>query len=191
MGAPGKPGASGAPGKPGEPGARGPQGPKGADGLSVLSRLDPIAPGTGECDAGGVTILMGRDRNRDEKLSDDEIEQSQDLCNPEADQQSAWPLIDIVAIESGGLTCPDGGVYVRVGIDDGEGDHAGNNILDDDEVDNANPVCLGPAGGAPSGSCSVAAPGGRNDGIAAVWLLGFLLTAATRLRRRAATKRAA
>ena len=85
-------------------------------------------------------------------------------------------LISTESIPAGG-PCPNGGIQVRTGIDNGDGDGiAGDGVLQLAEVDSEEFVCNGVAG---DGGC--AQVGGRGHGVI-LWL-GCVLFAMTARRR--------
>jgi hypothetical protein len=102
--------------------------PSSADDL--LTRRDPIAPGT-ECPHGGTAVQAGADTDGDGVLDDDEIEQTEVVCDPGAGDT----LTREDPIPAGAL-CPSGGTAVHTGVDDD-----GDGVLDDDEIDDTVNVC--------------------------------------------------
>ena len=123
-------------GKPGEEGADGQQG------LSSLMFIQPEPEGQ-NCSNGGHAILTGIDEDRDGILDSQEVEHTSFICNGlDAEiTEPGTPLTDIQTISTGGANCIDGGLLIRVGIDD-DGD--GN--LSEDEVTAEEYLCNGRSG---------------------------------------------
>lgn len=124
------------------------------------------------CPGGGVLVEQGRDGDGDGELDDDEVLTTEPLCD----------LFDsIFATESlpvGNETCPNGGMRVRTGHDDGlPSGNAGDGILQTGEAEVTRDVCLGGADlvvNADSAECSMT-PGRGNDSGTRWATLGTLL----------------
>jgi len=181
-GAKGVDGDPGAKGDKGDPGEKGDKGDMGADGS--LTRLTKLATGEGDCVAGGVMISVGRDDDGDGELSDSEVQHSEIVCDSQSSQAGATSVIDVVSLKESS-ECPDGGVTVRVGLDDGADGHSSNGELDDDEIDFEHDVCLSPAqvvlrGAGTASSCAVTQPGTTRP----FWALALFAASVLVLRRR-------
>ncbi|MCH8532341.1 MAG: hypothetical protein LAT65_15935 [Saccharospirillum sp.] len=95
------------------------------------------------CPAGGILIELGTDANKDGTLQDDEVEQSQEICNGTngtagVDGQDGTDgqdgsdgsdgsdgrnsIIEVTAVLPGHETCEFGGTQIDVGLDDGHGE---------------------------------------------------------------------
>jgi MYXO-CTERM domain-containing protein len=181
-------GAKGDDGDDGDDGAAGPRGAVGADGTGAVSRITVLGRGDRECPSGGFTLSIGRDDDGDGTLDNAEIDDMRVLCNGAAGHST---VVDTRAIEPGDEDCPDGGLHVRVGIDDGAGGgNAGNGKLESGEIDDEQDVCLSPtdvvlAGGGGAGGCSTAPVGTRGSGAG----LALLLVGALLVRRRRSASR--
>ncbi|NIG54564.1 hypothetical protein [Chitinophaga sp. Cy-1792] len=66
--------------KDGAPGPQGSKGEQGEPGLKSLLRIDTLPPGT-ICGNGGVIIRSGIDKNGNNKLDDQEVDNTQTICN--------------------------------------------------------------------------------------------------------------
>lgn len=76
-------------------GKDGETGPEGKAGLKSLLDIQPLAPGA-QCMTGGVSIHAGIDKNGNNKLESNEIENTQFICNgtnANSDKQVIIPLI--------------------------------------------------------------------------------------------------
>ncbi|HET6333925.1 MAG TPA: RIP homotypic interaction motif-containing protein [Polyangiales bacterium] len=166
----------------GDKGEKGDKGDAGANGS--LSRLTKLEIDEGDCAAGGVRISVGRDADGDGDLSDSEVQHTEVVCDSQPSQAGATSVIDVVALKQSS-DCPDGGVTVRVGLDDGAGDHSSNGKLDKDELDFEHDVCLSAAqvvlrGAGTASSCAVRQPGTASPS----WSLALLAACGLVLRRR-------
>jgi hypothetical protein len=108
---------------------------------SSLIRTDPIAAGA-QCQAGGIVVRSGVDRNGDGMLEDDEVASTSYLCNGAGGSSAPEPatVVRIVPEPPGGH-CKDGGSAIEAGIDAN-----GNGVLDDGEVATTSYVCSGASG---------------------------------------------
>ncbi|MCB9663558.1 MAG: hypothetical protein H6732_05580 [Alphaproteobacteria bacterium] len=129
-------------------GAAGDAGGAGVPGLSPLVESVAVEPGA-TCESGGVTLRVGFDDGDgggtagDGALQDGEVESSQTICNGKPGSASGTaPLVEVGQADS--QSCPDGGVEIKVGLDDGDpGGTAGNGTLEAEEVDRSEVVCAG------------------------------------------------
>jgi len=91
---------------PGPEGPQGPQGPQGPNGLKSLLDIQPVLPGT-QCSTGGLVVKSGIDKNANNKLDTDEIENTQYVCNGNNgsyDKQVITKLTNIPVLKPGGAT---------------------------------------------------------------------------------------
>jgi hypothetical protein len=103
-------------------GEAGAAGESGAAGLSAL--IETAAASEDECPNGGTVVSTGLDSNGNDELDDDEVLNSQLLCDPPE------VLSRETELGSSDSECPFGGIRTEHGTDDN-----GNDMLDDDEVD--------------------------------------------------------
>ncbi|MBU1241701.1 hypothetical protein KJ612_00715, partial [Myxococcota bacterium] len=110
----------------------------GATGQSSLIRSD-AEPAGEHCGEGGTAISSGLDDNGNGVLDDDEIDQTEYVCNglPGSGMNS---LVSVLA-ESAGANCPSGGYGIRSGLDTN-----GDFLLQPGEVQNTVYVCDGSNG---------------------------------------------
>ncbi|MBU1412592.1 hypothetical protein KKC22_13860, partial [Myxococcota bacterium] len=110
----------------------------GATGQSSLIRSD-AEPAGEHCGEGGTAISSGLDDNGNGVLDDDEIDQTEYVCNglPGSGMNS---LVSVLA-ESAGANCPSGGYGIRSGLDTN-----GDFLLQPGEVQNTVYVCDGSDG---------------------------------------------
>lgn len=109
-------------------------------GYNTLGRLSPEPPG-GNCPAGGQSVQIGLDENRNDVLDDDEVDQTSYVCNG-ADGEVD---LEITPIDEGDSRCPFGGTNFRVGEEEFV-------------ACNGSPGATGPAG--PTGATGPAGPTG-------------------------------
>lgn len=123
---------AGAEGPEGPQGPKGDDGPQGPGGVNALVRVVPEPEGT-NCPAGGVAIRSGLDSNGNNQLDEDEVTQTEYVCNtPALPRQRTVQVRD----EAPGEACPRGGVAIVTGIDlDDDGELTG------EEVDEVQYVC--------------------------------------------------
>ena len=98
-----------------------------------------IPVGDKDCPFGGVAVFQAQEN------STDEIEfQRLAYCNGEPAQDSPDLLIEVTPLEREDPNCPEGGVRVDVGYDDGTGNSlAGNGELEPDEILTTSYICNG------------------------------------------------
>lgn len=150
-----------------------------ANGIAV--RTSALAAGSGECPTGGVSIDTGVDADGDFELDTSEVQHSSVVCR-------AAPVLFNTETLAAGDTCPQGGVRIALGADDGApSGTAGDGQLQAAEIDSMHPICLAgvtaddvlvDGGGS---SCSVHAVGRGPSGFSSA---GMLLLAAAYLQRR-------
>ncbi len=106
------------------------------DGFDSRSRIEQGAPDE-VCPEGGVTLLVGLDRDDDGRLGDDEVDQRSYLCHGSRGDDGFTSLVDVAEIVPGPESaCYFGGTRLRAGLDlDRDGD------LDPGEVTHARDVC--------------------------------------------------
>ena len=123
-------------------GKQGEEGNEGEHGLTTLLLVMPEPVGE-NCSTGGHAIMTGLDDDRDGVLESGEVLKTSYICNGNDAQSTTigQPLTDLIPVSSGNQTCTDGGLEVRVGIDD-DGD--GNLSLN--EIDATELICNGVAG---------------------------------------------
>mgnify|MGYP001196911125 CR=1 FL=1 len=92
-------GQDGADGKDGEDGKDGKDGTPGGSGPASLVRVDELAP-KASCPYGGMLVHVGFDVDEDGVLDDDEIVQSQPICNPKP-FVVGWELLGIRTLRAG------------------------------------------------------------------------------------------
>jgi len=115
-------------------------GSNGSDGSNslVTTTAEPVGP---NCAAGGQRLLIGLDKNDDNKLQDSEAQYTTFACNG----LSAKAHLDVTTIAPGDSRCPDGGNLVSIADDSA----AGVKVL---------AVCTGATG--PTGAAGPAGPAG-------------------------------
>lgn len=108
----------------------------GAEGTqSVVMRSSILDSGEGGCEYGGISIDIGTDANGDGDLDDDEINNSNSICNgadgADGDGGGADGLSTLLAISSEGVEayCDAGGQLINTGLD-----LNGDGSLDADEI---------------------------------------------------------
>lgn len=124
--------------------------------VSPLVEVEEIPAGD-ECEHGGSLIINGVDKDKDGKLSEDEIVSSKPICknapgsggggNGGGGQNDGSPLIKTHTLDVGSDECPDGGQLVLAGLDandDGE--------LSSDEIKSSTALCT------EAGACMGALP---------------------------------
>lgn len=111
--------------------------------LTRVEQDDDLA----ECKNGGVTISTGVDTNKDGKLDEDEVTDTQVICSGDSVDpgEEGGEITRVDVLKEGDEMCPVGGVAVHRGIDD---DNDGE--LADDEIDETEHLCS-PEGEAPHG----------------------------------------
>ncbi|MCP4755787.1 MAG: hypothetical protein GY866_33400 [Proteobacteria bacterium] len=119
-----------------------------------------LAVGDANCPNGGVAIETGIDENGNGVLDDDEVDETQYVCNgvsgqngadgqDGADGQGDSGTNSLVSIsdEPAGVNCTVGGKIIETGLDNGDGGGtAGDNTLQPGEIDSAEYVCNGASG---------------------------------------------
>lgn len=185
-GDPGARGEQGDDGAKGATGAAGPKGPEGPNGHNSLSRTASVDVGSTECPTGGAIAATGVDDNDNGVLDDNEVDDSQTVCNGDDGVEQVFAF---EPIEKGGECGEDTtGVNVRSGLDNGDGTGiADDGILQDAEVDRERALCVEGANITSTDSgCGVTAPrGGTNpSNQTALWLLGAGGVLLLRRRRR-------
>jgi MYXO-CTERM domain-containing protein len=191
QGVQGAEGVQGLQGVEGEQGADGPEGdvgPAGPGGHNAALRKTILEVGSTECPTGGAIIETGVDDNGNGLLNDNEVDDSQTICNGDDGEEQVFAF---EPIEKGG-ECGDEttGVSIRSGLDDGNGNGiAGDGILQSGEIDNERALCVEGANVTASDTSGCSAGGtGTSSGNHnnALWLLavGALLL----LRRRRSSR---
>lgn len=112
---------------------------------AAASRVEHSAlpPGDATCPNGGILVETGFDLDKDGVLDENEIVDSEKVCNgaPGAaggdGSDGLTALVSVTALSAGGL-CPAGGFQVDAGLDDDD-----DNVLDAGEVDHSSWVCNG------------------------------------------------
>lgn len=143
-GASGPTGATGPAGEPGATGQDGATGSNGSDGQTTLIATDP-APSSA-CPKGGLAVKSGLDTDRDGKLDDDEVLDTDYVCNGDKGDSGDPGLTALVeqSSEPPGSHCASGGTRIDVGLDDDR-----DSVLDADEVSSTSYVCNAGAGATP------------------------------------------
>ncbi len=118
-------------------GGGGSSGGGGGDAPSVAARTVTIAPGDGECPAGGVFVETGIDENRNGRLDAAEVDERVKVCNGVTGQSALVALSD----EAPGDHCSAGGIRIDSGIDDD-----GDGTLGPAEIDASRYLCNGEPG---------------------------------------------
>lgn len=149
---------------------------------SIAVRTKRIYIGAMECPAGGEAIETGIDDDKDGTLDDDEVQNSEAVC------EAPGLVFDTKTLGENDDACPHGGLRVAMGHDDGEPDGtAGDEKLQSGEVEFEHDICLAPTdvivnGG--SADCTVAmSERGTRSGAEAVFLLLGALWFVARRRR--------
>ncbi len=106
------------------------------DGFDSRSRIEQGAPAE-VCPEGGVTILVGQDRDDDGRLGDDEVDQRSYLCHGERGDDGFTSLVEVAEIDPGpDSACYFGGTRLNAGLDLDR-----DQTLDPEEVTHARDVC--------------------------------------------------
>ncbi|MCK5690142.1 hypothetical protein KAI87_12770, partial [Myxococcota bacterium] len=124
-----------------------PDGKDGGEGINAL--LDVVAVPVGDsCAAGGYTVNAGADTNANGVLDADEITSTSTMCNGEegsdgdAGSDGLASLIEKTELPLDDENCPESGVRLDVGVDNGDGGGiADDGILQAGEVDDSTFVC--------------------------------------------------
>ncbi len=119
------------------------------------------------CEAGGIEVSLGTDSNLNGELDDDEISETEVICNgvdgedgadgedgtdgedgadgaDGADGEDGASSLIQISDEDPGDNCEAGGQRVDVGLDNGDGDEtAGDGLLGEGEIDSTHYVCDG------------------------------------------------
>ncbi|HET9959014.1 MAG TPA: hypothetical protein VFQ61_31200 [Polyangiaceae bacterium] len=151
-GAAGPAGADGTNGQDGVDGRDGIDGQNGTDGTDSLPTLVRVVsePASAEhCPTGGQRIEIGLDSDASGSLSDEEVQSTEFACNGLDGENGAageGQLLRTTRIPAGDQ-CPAGGELLEFGLDNGQfGSTARDEILQDEEVRSAIPVCDGVSG---------------------------------------------
>lgn len=143
-------------------------------GSLVAVTLEP--PGI-NCPNGGQRIDIGFDINGNSVLETNEITATSFACYAVDDDLS---LISTAVLPIGDLSCPDGGVQINVGLDNGDGGGtADDGVLQAGEIDSSSAVCNATNGSDGSdgsdGAASLVSPVSLPVGDAACPAGGFVL----------------
>ncbi|MEO9484489.1 MAG: hypothetical protein ABJG47_13620 [Ekhidna sp.] len=115
-------------------------GGNGADGSNGFNSIIRTSVST-SCDNGGTFVEVGIDTNENGMLDPDEVDSAFDICNGADGSNGLNSVIDVETFTGNAGTCNtnDGGIIIRVGIDDNE-----NGSLDiPEEVDQTQYICNG------------------------------------------------
>lgn len=112
-----------------------------------LSSVTPLAEGDENCPYGGASISEGLDdgsgdgSSNNGVLEDDEVTQTQYICNGAA---GTGNLVQLTTLEKDDAHCANGGTQIDVGNDDGSGGAtADDQILSGDEIHKTGYACNG------------------------------------------------
>jgi hypothetical protein len=97
----------------------------------LVTRRDPEPAGQ-RCPEGGVAVHVGLDDDGDSFLDDDEIDETEYLCDAPAAE-----LVREDELQPGDDHCNGGGSAIHVGHDDD-----GDGVLDDEEIESTSYVCV-------------------------------------------------
>ena len=114
----------------------------GEDGFTSLIDVTNISSGT-ICETGGIRIVTGLDLDRNQILTDDEINTVNFVCNGlqgETGENGTNSLVETEPLEAGG-ECPTGGTLISVGLD-----LNGSGTLESNEITYTTVVCNGEDG---------------------------------------------
>ena len=131
---------------------------------AVLTQLTDVTADT-KCPTGGVKISTGPDPDGNGRLDPSEVSQTSELCNGpagaagsngasgsngangangDAGASGAASLINTTILASGDAACPNGGVRIDYGVDNGAGGGSANNgTLETGEITGSKNVCNG------------------------------------------------
>jgi len=174
----------------GETGPVGPEGPmgSGADGRPAITRISRFEADSNEtCPSGGSTIDVGVDTNDNDTLDDEEVVDSDTVCDGQHATQQVFALEPIA---KGGECGDTTGVLILSGLDDGSDESIANNgILESGEVDTNHALCVESANVSvkDEGGCTTTSTHSspRNS----AWLLAALATLILRRTHRAHKRR--
>jgi hypothetical protein len=112
---------------------------EGLDGKNSL--MDLIIEPTGDnCSSGGYKIISGTDLNNDGTLDENEIQNTEYICNGDDGNNGNNSLLNVIS-EPAGENCSSGGYKIINGLD-----LNGNDILDESEIQNTQYICNGDDG---------------------------------------------
>jgi hypothetical protein len=114
-------------------------GDDGSNGANSLLNVIPETVGE-NCSSGGYKIISGIDLNNNNTLDENEILNTEYICNGDNGINGISSLINVIPEPSGDF-CDYGGIRVESGLD-----HNNNGILDDDEINSINYICNGEDG---------------------------------------------
>lgn len=179
-------GAQGSNGQNGPSGIDGRDGNNGDNGHDAASRVIPLAEGSSQCPAGGALVEAGVDDNGNGSLDDEEVDDSQTVCNGTDGAQQVFSFEQIAVNAECGT---NKGVMILSGLDDGSGGGIANNgILEASEVDVRRALCVtgSDLSVKDDGGCSIANGAGSGTGSdkqAFLWLAGMTALVVRRRRR--------
>jgi hypothetical protein len=93
------------------------------------------------CSSGGYKVISGTDLNENNNLDENEVQNTDYICNGDDGAAGINSLVNLID-EPAGTNCTSGGFKVLSGTD-----LNGNNILDENEIQNTEYLCNGVDGG--------------------------------------------
>lgn len=159
----------------------------GADGRPATTRISRFEADSNEtCPNGGSTIDVGVDSNDNGTLDDDEVVDSDTVCDGHHATQQVFALEPIA---KGGDCGDTTGVLILSGLDDGSDESIANNgILESGEVDTRHTLCVESANVSvkDEGGCTTTST--QSNPRNSAWLLAALATLILRRTRRTRTR---
>lgn len=107
---------------------------EGLDGNNSLINIEIESVGE-NCSSGGYKIITGLDLNNNNILENNEIQNTDYICNGEDGSNGYSSLVNVVE-EPAGEECSSGGYRINSGIDLNN-----NNVLDENEILNSEYIC--------------------------------------------------
>lgn len=115
------------------------EGPEGPIGLKSLVKITNVPPGA-NCVNGGLKIETGIDNNKNDVLEENEIDNTQYVCNG-GNGQNGYKSLILMTPETPGTNCQAGGYRIDSGLDANA-----NNLLDVNEIQATSYICNGQNG---------------------------------------------
>ena len=123
----------------GETGETGATGDDGQDGSNTLMQVHEEPAGE-NCPAGGLRFDYGLDTNQNGELDEDEIQDTEYVCNGEQGAPGYVALVEVTE-EPEGQNCTAGGLRIDTGLD-----LTGDGELAEEEIDSTSYICNGEPG---------------------------------------------
>jgi|TARA_B110000114_G_C15036146_1_gene375035 hypothetical protein len=111
-------------------------GQNGQDGFNSII-LTQLEPNGSNCENGGIELNYGLDLNRNNILEENEIENTEYICNG-IDGLNGFNSLIVSEEENQGANCENGGIKISYGMDVNR-----NNVLETNEIENSYYICNG------------------------------------------------